>query len=102
MTQAESFFYWEGEALVLKIVVQPKAGKDEIVGPQGDELKIRIKAPPVDGKANDGLVKFLSKTFKVPKSNIHLISGEASRHKRLSIQAPKRLPDGITLTPCAK
>jgi len=81
--------------LLLSIVVQPKAGKDEIAGPQGEELKVRIKAPPVDGEANQGLVKFLSKIFKVPKSNIQIISGDTSRHKRIRIHAPKSLPDGI-------
>jgi hypothetical protein len=80
---------------VLHILVQPKAGKDEIVGPHGDELKVRIKAPPVDGAANQGLIKFLSKIFKVPKSHITILSGEASRHKRLLIQAPKRMPEGV-------
>jgi len=89
------FYRWQGEDLLLNVLVQPKAGKDEIVGAQGDELKVRIKAPPVDGAANQALVKFLSKTFKVPKSNIHIISGETSRHKRLRIHAPKLLPGGI-------
>jgi uncharacterized protein (TIGR00251 family) len=92
---ASVFYRWQGSDLLLNILVQPKAGKDEIVGPQGDVLKVRIKAPPVDGEANQALVKFLSKTFKVPKSNIDIISGETSRHKRLRIHAPKLLPDGI-------
>jgi uncharacterized protein (TIGR00251 family) len=81
--------------LLLHILVQPKAGKDEIVGLHGDELKVRIKAPPVDGAANQALIKFFSKVCKVPKSQISIVSGEASRHKRLRIQAPKRLPEGI-------
>lgn len=80
---------------MLHILVQPKAGKDDIVGPHGDELKVRVKAPPVDGEANQALIKFFSKIFKVPKSRITIVSGEASRHKRLRIAAPRRLPEGI-------
>jgi uncharacterized protein (TIGR00251 family) len=89
------YYQWQGEDLLLHVLVQPKAGKDEIAGLHGDELKVRIKAPPVDGAANQALVKFFSKLFKVPKSNITILSGETSRHKRLLIQAPKRLPEGI-------
>ena len=58
------------EGLRLKIILQPKASKDQIVGLHDDELKITITAPPVDGQANAHLLKFLSKTFKVPKSSI--------------------------------
>jgi uncharacterized protein (TIGR00251 family) len=90
-----NYYQWQGTDLLLQLVVQPKAGKDEIVGPHGDEWKVRVKAPPVDGEANQALIKFLSKIFKVPKSHITIISGDASRHKRLLIKAPKRLPQGI-------
>ena len=90
-----TYYQWQDVDLVLHILVQPKAGKDEIVGPHGDELKVRIKAPPVDGAANQGLIKYFSKVCKVPKSQISIESGEASRHKRLRIRAPKRLPEGI-------
>jgi uncharacterized protein (TIGR00251 family) len=88
-------YQWLGEDLLLHVLVQPKAGTDEIAGLHGDELKVRIKAPPVDGAANQALVKYFSKLFKVPKSHITILSGETSRHKRLRIQAPKRLPEGI-------
>ncbi|MDU5840251.1 MAG: DUF167 family protein [Haemophilus parainfluenzae] len=54
------------EGLRLKIILQPKASKDQIVGLHDDELKITISAPPVDGQANTHLLKFLSKAFKVP------------------------------------
>ena len=64
------------EGLRLKIILQPKASKDQIVGLHDDELKITITAPPVDGQANAHLMKFLSKAFKVPKSAIILEKGE--------------------------
>lgn len=60
------------EGLRLKIILQPKASKDQFVGLHDDELKITITAPPVDGQANAHLMKFLSKAFKVPKSASYL------------------------------
>jgi uncharacterized protein (TIGR00251 family) len=87
------WYRWEGETLILSIRVQPKASSDEIVGPQGDDsIKIRITAPPVDGKANQHLIKFLAKAFGVAKSRVTLIKGETGRDKRLAIDAPSRFP----------
>ncbi|MGL5949364.1 MAG: DUF167 family protein YggU [Aeromonas sp.] len=86
---------WQQETLLLHIVLQPKASRDQIVGLQGDELKIAITAPPVDGQANSHLIKFLAKQFKVAKSQIHLLRGELSRHKSVAIAAPKQLPELI-------
>ncbi len=87
------WYQWQGERLILNIRVQPRASQDEIVGPHGaDSLKIRITAPPVDGKANEHLIKFLAKGFGVAKSQITLISGTSGRDKRLAIQNPKRFP----------
>lgn len=83
------------EGLRLHILLQPKASKDQILGLHGDELKISITAPPIDGQANAHLVKFLSKLFKVPKSTIILEKGELNRHKQVWIPAPKLLPTEI-------
>ena len=54
----------------------------------GDALKVRIQAPPVEGKANAYLVKYLSKHWKIPRSNIEILSGETGRNKRLRISNP--------------
>ena len=89
------FYQWQGKDLILSVRVQPKASKDEVVGEQEGALKIRITAPPVDGKANKQLIGFLSRIFRIPKSNIVLMSGESARIKRLRIHAPKVLPDII-------
>ena len=83
------------EGLRLKIILQPKASKDQIVGLHDDELKITITAPPVDGQANAHLMKFLSKAFKVPKSAIILEKGELNRHKQVWIPSPKLIPSEI-------
>ena len=83
------------DGIRLRIFLQPKASKDYIAGIHDDELKITITAPPVEGQANAHLLKFLSKSFKVPKSSILLEKGELSRHKQVWIPAPKLIPKEI-------
>jgi uncharacterized protein (TIGR00251 family) len=89
------WYQWQGEDLVLQVHIQPRASKDELVGPHGNSLKVRITAPPVEGKANAHLIKFLAKTFGVAKSQVSLLSGETGRSKRLRIQGPRQLPAEI-------
>ncbi|WP_229510329.1 DUF167 family protein YggU [Pasteurella canis] len=86
----------QGEDLRLRIFLQPKASKDRIVGLHDNELKITITAPPIDGQANAYLLKFLSKTFKVPKSSIVLEKGELNRHKQILILNPKVIPEVVS------
>lgn len=89
-----SWYRWQDDTLILSLRVQPRASRDEIVGPHGEEsLKVRISAPPVEGKANQYLIKFLAKAFGVPKSQVALLKGASGREKQLSITAPTRLPD---------
>ncbi|MEC4728234.1 DUF167 family protein YggU [Shewanella sp. D64] len=83
--------------LLLNLYIQPKASRDQIVGVHGEELKIAITAPPVDGKANAHLTKFLSKAFKVPKGNIKILKGEQGRHKQVKIVSPRIIPENIGL-----
>ena len=87
-----SYFRWDGEDLILDCHLQPKASKDEFAGLHGERLKIRLTAPPVEGKANAQLQAFLAKAFGVAKSQVSLDSGELNRQKRLRIHAPKSLP----------
>ncbi|MBL7016145.1 MAG: YggU family protein [Kiritimatiellales bacterium] len=71
--------------LDLRIKVVPRASKNEIQGLHDGALKIRLTTPPVDGKANQALIKFLSKTLKISKAQIELVQGETSRLKTLRI-----------------
>lgn len=71
--------------MLLQIKVIPKAQSSAIVGWEGAELKIRLKAVPEKGEANEELISFLAKKFDIPKSNIKLVSGAASRHKKVKI-----------------
>lgn len=78
--------------LILRLYIQPKASRDKIVGLHGDEIKIAITAPPVDGKANSHLSKYLAKQFKVAKGQIVIEKGELGRHKQVRIIQPMVIP----------
>jgi len=71
--------------VVVTLHIQPGAKKSEVAGPHGDALKIRLAAPPVDGKANECLIAFLAEQFGVAKSRVELISGVSSRTKRVRL-----------------
>jgi uncharacterized protein (TIGR00251 family) len=67
--------------LVLTLHIQPGAKKTEVCGLHGDALKIRLAAPPVDGKANAALLAFVADLLDLPKSAVSLKSGQTSRRK---------------------
>ncbi|MFS4458532.1 DUF167 domain-containing protein [Bdellovibrio sp. HCB2-146] len=69
----------------LHLFIQPKASKNEVIGPHNGEIKIKLTSPPVDGKANEGLIEFLSDIFDIPKRDITLVKGETNRHKVVEI-----------------
>lgn len=72
--------------------MQPRASKDEIAGVHAGRLKVRITAPPLDGKANRHLIAFFAELFKVAKGDVVLLAGESGRNKRFQIKSPKYLP----------
>lgn len=84
------------DGLVLRLYIQPKASRDSIVGLHGDELKVAITAPPVDGQANAHLVKYLAKQFRVAKNQVLIEKGELGRHKQVKITHPQQIPSAIT------
>ena len=92
-----NYYRWDGEDLVLSCKLQPKAANDEFVGTLGEQLKIRITAPPVDGKANQHLIKFLAKAFGVSKGQVVIESGELGRSKVVRICHPKKFPAKLTI-----
>ena len=102
MTRRPGWLQRDNNDLIIWLVIQPRASKDEVVGSHGESaqeehdcadstsgprLKIRITAPPVDGKANSHLIKFLSKSLRIPKSQFVIESGETGRNKRVRIKA---------------
>jgi len=76
--------------ITLTLHIQPGAKKTEFAGLHGDALKIRLAAPPVDGKANEALIKFVAETLKLPKSAVNLKSGQTSRRKVLEVSGSSR------------
>ena len=82
-------FYEERDGcIILNIRVIPRASQDDIHGVTGNALKVRITAPPVEGKANDCLIRLLSKQWHVPRASIELLSGGTGRSKRIRILNP--------------
>ena len=71
--------------ITLTLHIQPGAKKTEFGGLHGDALKIRLAAPPVDGKANEALIKFVADTLGLPKSAVTIKSGQTSRRKALEV-----------------
>lgn len=86
----------EGDNLKIFIYVQPGAKSTQIVGIHDGALKIRLNAPPVDGRANEALQKFLAKQFNVSTKNVQLISGEKNRRKKFFIVSSCVDPESLS------
>jgi len=89
-------YRWDGPDLLLKLKLQPKSSRDAFAGQQNDRLRVRITAPPVDGKANTHLLAWLAKQFGVSKASVTIETGQSSPLKRVRVKSPGRLPDIIT------
>jgi uncharacterized protein (TIGR00251 family) len=98
MPEPSTYYRWDGADLLLDCHLQPKASRDEFAGRHAERLKIRLTAPPVEGKANAQLLAFLAAAFAVSKSQVSLESGQQSRQKRVRIKQPQRLPAELGLT----
>jgi hypothetical protein len=84
---------WIQEAahgVVFKAIVQPRSSRNKIAGLQGEALKIKLKAPPVEGAANKMCVDFLAKCLKVPKSDVQIIRGHTTRTKKVLVRSATR------------
>ena len=72
-------------SVILSVRIQPRSSKNSFTRMEDGSLKIRLTAPPVDGAANEALVKFLSETLSISKSHVEIITGHTSREKRVKI-----------------
>ena len=72
----------------LSLYIQPGASRSEIAGEHGDRLKVKIKAPPRDGEANEALIEFFAEILGLGKSKVELVQGESSRQKVLWVALP--------------
>jgi uncharacterized protein (TIGR00251 family) len=86
-----AFITAQADGVLLAIKVQPRASKNEIGEPLGDELRIKVTAPPVDAAANEALLRLLADTLDCPRGKVELIRGRTSRHKIVKVYglAPK-------------
>ena len=87
-----NWYRWQPPLLQLRIRVQPRARVACIDGVINGAVRVRVKAPPVDSKANQDVVRFLASAFGVPRSRIKIIRGNSSRLKTLQIDRPECLP----------
>jgi uncharacterized protein (TIGR00251 family) len=83
------------ETISLTLHVQPGAKRSEIAGLHGGALKIRLAAPPVEGRANDALLKFIAGLFAVPLRNMELKQGGQSRHKVVAVTGSRVEPESL-------
>ena len=75
----------EEKSVEIPVRIQPKSSRDKIAGIRDGRLKIKIAAPPVDGKANERLISFMAKTLGVPKSGVEIVNGKTSKLKTLRV-----------------
>jgi len=78
------------EGVTFKVTVQPRGSRNELVGLQGDALKIKLTAPPVEGAANRMCVEFLAKSLKGRKSDVEIIQGHSGRAKKVLVRSASR------------
>ena len=82
--------------VVLDVVVQPRAAHTGFAGWRAERARIRLAAPPLDGRANAALLTFLADEFAVPRSRVELLKGERSREKSVRIRTPGKVPAWLT------
>lgn len=85
----------DGETITLTLHVQPGAKRSEIAGLHGDALKIRLAAPPVEGRANVALQRFVAELFAVPVRQVELKQGALSRHKVVVVSGSDVAPESL-------
>jgi uncharacterized protein (TIGR00251 family) len=75
----------ESDGLLLSVKLQPRASANEIGDPLGNELRIKVTAPPVDAAANDALLRLLAQQLHCPRNRVDIIRGHTSRHKTIKL-----------------
>lgn len=71
--------------VLLRFRVQPRASREEVAGVTADAIRLRLRAPPVNGAANEGLIRFLAASLNVPRSAVELVSGRSGRTKLVAV-----------------
>jgi uncharacterized protein (TIGR00251 family) len=81
-----AFLREQDGALMLTLKVQPRASRNELAGPLGDALKLKVTAPPVDSAANEAVVEFLAERLGLPRRQVTLVRGQTSRQKVVRLE----------------
>ena len=84
-SNSPAFLHAQPDGVLLSVKLQPRASKNEIGAPLGDELKIKVTAPPVDAAANRALIELLAEKLDCPRGRVALIRGQTSRHKTVKL-----------------
>lgn len=82
-------------AIRLAVQITPNAKKTEVIGVLDDALKLKLQAQPIEGKANEALIKFLSKTLSVPRSALTITHGQTSKKKLIEVVSATLTPDEV-------
>jgi hypothetical protein len=85
----------EEDGITLTLHIQPGAKRSEVAGLHGDALKIRLAAPPIEGRANEALLRFVADSFDVPLRQVELLRGAQSRHKMVMVKGSKVKPESL-------
>ena len=84
-----------GDVVTLTLHIQPGAKRTEVAGLHGDALKIRLAAPPIEGRANEALLRFVAESFAVPLRQVELKQGGQSRHKVVAVTGSRVEPESL-------
>ncbi len=84
-----------GDVITLTLHIQPGAKRTDVAGLHGEALKIRLAAPPIEGRANEALLKFIAESFGVPLRQVELKQGGQSRHKVVAVTGSKVEPESL-------
>ncbi len=99
MTDQPPWLHQHGEDVLIDVAVVPKASRTRILNVYDDRLKIQLAAPPVDGKANDALVRFLADTLDMPRVQIEIVGGAASKRKTVRVKKAQLVRVMLKLSP---
>lgn len=99
MTTAPPWAHQHGDDVLVDVAVVPRASRTRILNVYDDRLKIQLAAPPVDGQANDALVRFLADTLDMPRVQIEIVGGAANKRKTVRIKQAQLTRIVLKLSP---
>lgn len=89
------WYHHKENVITLRLYIQPGAKRTEVIGLHGDALKVRLAAPPIEGRANEALLRFIADNFNVPLRNVELKQGALSRHKVVLVNGSSLEPESL-------